>query len=76
MPDDVVVLDEDGAVVIPQALVDDVLADAPEQERVEAWIMREVESGVALPGLYPMNAETKDRYEASKGEPPSRKNPD
>ena len=43
MPDDVVVLDEDGAVVIPQALVDDVLADAPEQERMEAWIMREVE---------------------------------
>ena len=32
----------------------------------EAWIMTEVERGVPLPGLYPMNAETKARYEASR----------
>ncbi len=66
MPDDIVVLDGDGAVVIPQALVDEVLAEAPEQERMEAWIVAEVEKGASLPGLYPMNAETKDRYLASK----------
>jgi hypothetical protein len=30
------------------------------------WIMREVERGVPLPGLYPPNAEAKARYEASK----------
>jgi regulator of RNase E activity RraA len=66
MPDDVIVLDGDGAVVIPQALVEDVLAEAPEQERMENWIMGEVERGVPLPGLYPMNAETKERYMASK----------
>jgi regulator of RNase E activity RraA len=66
-PDDVVVTDEDGAVLIPQALLDEVIAEAPEQERMEAWIMQEVERGVPLPGLYPMNAETKARYEASKG---------
>lgn len=65
-PDDVVVVDDDGAVLIPAALVDDVLAAAPEQERMEAWIMGEVDKGAALPGLYPMNAETKARYEASK----------
>jgi regulator of RNase E activity RraA len=65
-PDDVVVADEDGAVVIPQKLLDDVVALAPEQERMEAWIMDEVARGVPLPGLYPMNAETKARYEASK----------
>ena len=35
-------------------------------ERLEAWIMQEVEAGVPLPGLYPPNAETKARYEASK----------
>ena len=69
MPDDVAVLDDDGAVVIPQALVEEVLAEAPEQERMEEWIMREVESGVPLPGLYPMNAETKARYEASRNRP-------
>jgi hypothetical protein len=53
-------------VVIPQALLDEVLATAPEQEHMEGWIMGEVERGLALPGLYPMNAETRARYEASK----------
>ncbi len=65
-PDDVVVADIDGAVVIPAALLDDVLAEAPEQERMEAWIMDEVDRGVALPGLYPMNEATKARYQAEK----------
>ncbi len=65
-PDDVVVVDEDGAVLIPQALVEEVVAAAPEQERLEAWIMGEVEKGASLPGLYPPNAENKARYEASK----------
>ena len=62
-PNDVIVVDDDGAVLIPAALVDTVVAAAPEQERKEAWIMAQVESGAALPGLYPMNAETKARYE-------------
>lgn len=67
-PDDVVVADDDGAVVIPAALLDEVVALAAEQERMEAWIMSEVEKGAALPGLYPPNAETKARYETwSKG---------
>jgi len=65
-PDDVIVADDDGAVVIPQALVAAVAAAAPEQERMEAWIMAEVEKGAGLPGLYPMNAETKARYEAER----------
>lgn len=65
-PDDIVIIDDDGAVLIPSAYLDQVLAEAPEQERMEEWIMGEVEKGVPLPGLYPMNAETKLRYEASK----------
>src|SRR5947209_4467826 len=69
-PDDVIVVDDDGAVVIPAALVGHVLEHAPEQERLEAWIMREVERGTPLPGLYPPNAEAKARYEAE-----SRSNP-
>ena len=31
---------------------------------LEGWIMREVEAGVPLPGLYPSNEATKARYEA------------
>jgi regulator of RNase E activity RraA len=64
-PDDVIVADDDGAVVIPKALVGDVLAAAPEQERLEAWIMAEVERGVPLLGLYPPNAEAMARYKAA-----------
>jgi regulator of RNase E activity RraA len=65
-PDDIMVADGDGVVVIPAALIDAVLEQAPEQEQLETWIMQEVEAGVPLTGLYPANAETKARYEASK----------
>ena len=65
-PNDVVVADQDGAVLIPQAFLDHVLAEGPEQERMEAWIVNEVNNGAQLPGLYPMNADTKARYAASK----------
>jgi regulator of RNase E activity RraA len=65
-PNDVIVADADGAVLIPAALLDDVIAQSVEQERLEGWIMREVEKGAALPGLYPPNAENKARYEADK----------
>jgi len=63
-PDDVVVADDDGAVVIPAALVDEVIGLAIEQERLEGWIMQEIDRGVPLPGLYPPNADTRARYEA------------
>jgi regulator of RNase E activity RraA len=65
-PGDIVVADADGCVVIPQALLADVVDAAVEQERLEAWIVRQVEAGHALPGLYPANAENKARYEADK----------
>lgn len=65
-PGDMVVADDDGAVVIPAALVDEVAAQAVEQEQLEEWIMSQVDDGVALPGLYPPNAENKARFEAAK----------
>ena len=48
------------------AFIEEIVATAPEQERLEGWIMSEVEGGHVLPGLYPPNAENKARYEASK----------
>jgi regulator of RNase E activity RraA len=65
-PGDAVVADDDGAIVVPAALAAAVAAEAEEQERLEAWIMREVDAGAPLPGLYPMNAETRARYEAER----------
>jgi regulator of RNase E activity RraA len=66
IPDDVIVADEDGAVVIPKGLVEFVAAEGEEHERYESWVVSEVERGVPLPGLYPPNDEAKARYQAWK----------
>ena len=63
-PNDIIVVDSDGAVLIPAALLDEVIAAAVEQERLEGWIMSRVAQGAALPGLYPPNEENKARYQA------------
>ncbi len=65
-PDDLIMVDDDGAVVIPKAMIEEVAAVAHEQEQMEEWIMGEVSSGKSLPGLYPPNAENKARYDAWK----------
>ncbi len=65
-PDDVVVVDDDGAVVIPAALLDHVFDVAAEQEHLEAWIMQQVEEGAALPGLYPPNEANKARFASAR----------
>lgn len=64
IPDDVIVADRDGAVVIPGALVEEVAALSVEQEHLEGWIMDEVKGGAILPGLYPPNDENLVRYRA------------
>lgn len=65
-PDDVIVLDGDGAVVIPAAFVEEVAKAGPDQELLELWIMGEVEKGTPLPGLYPPDAEARARFEAER----------
>ena len=66
MPGDLIVADRDGAVCVPRALAEEVAAAGLEQERLEAWIMREVENGAALPGLYPADEANRRRYEEAK----------
>ena len=65
-PGDVIVCDDDGAVVIPRDLLALVAEEGAEHERMESFIVSEVERGAKLPGLYPMNEETKARYAAWK----------
>jgi regulator of RNase E activity RraA len=65
-PDDVIVADDDGAVVIPKDLVEHVASEGAEQELYESFVVSEVERGVPLPGLYPPNEEAKARYQAWK----------
>lgn len=64
IPGDVIVADDDGAVVIPAALLDDVLEVALAQEQSESWILKQVKAGAPLTGLYPMSAENQARYES------------
>ena len=52
--------------VIPQNLLAFVAKEGEEHERMETFIVGEVEKGAKLPGLYPMNDEAKARYEAWK----------
>ena len=54
------------ALIIPQNLLAFVAEEGPEHELMETYIVNEVEKGAKLPGLYPMNDETKARYEAWK----------
>jgi regulator of RNase E activity RraA len=68
-PGDLLVADLDGAVVIPAALVEEITPLAIEQERFETWVVREVEAGVPLPGLYPPDSETRRRYERARSAP-------
>lgn len=69
-PDDVVVCDDDGVVLIPKDLVEHVAVEGEENERFESWVFEEVERGVKLPGLYPPDDAAKARYaswKASRG---------
>ena len=61
-PGDVIVGDEEGVVVIPRHLADEVAVDAVEQEKLEAFVLERIEGGAKLPGTYPPNEETKAAY--------------
>ena len=62
-PGDVIVGDADGVLVIPPHVIEEVVTDAIEQEREEAFIAEMVAAGEGVDGLYPMNATWKGRYQ-------------
>ena len=66
-PGDWIVADGDGAIVVPAAMAAEVADAAAEQEAFEDWALAEVRAGATLPGLYPPDAATRARYEASRG---------
>jgi regulator of RNase E activity RraA len=61
-PGDVIVGDDEGVVVIPRHLADEVAADGAEQEKLEIFILERIQGGARLPGTYPPNAETRAAY--------------
>ena len=62
-PGDIMVGDDEGVVVIPRHLADEVARDAVEQEKMEAFILERIAGGAALPGTYPPNAQTRAQFE-------------
>ena len=66
-PGDVVVGDGDGVLVVPPALVEEVLAEAEAQEAADAWVAQQVAAGAPVDGLFPMNAQWRARYERETG---------
>lgn len=67
-PGDIIVGDDDGVVVIPPALAAEVVTAALAQEDEDAWIAEQVAAGHPLQGLFPLDAQWRARYEASRGE--------
>jgi regulator of RNase E activity RraA len=66
MPGDVIVGDDDGAMVIPAALVDEVAREAYEQELQDAWSFERVRDGESTIGVFPIAKDRMDEYKAWK----------
>ena len=62
-PGDIVVGDDDGVVVIPQALAERVAESIVQFEDREEWIRLMLRQGAPLHGLYPPNAEMEARFQ-------------
>jgi regulator of RNase E activity RraA len=61
-PRDVMVCDNDGAVVIPASMAAEVAEAGVEQERFERFVQRRVGEGASVVGLYPPDERTLDDY--------------
>ena len=64
LPCDVVVGDEEGVVVIPRALADEIAATAAEQELAEEWGLERVADGESTDGTFPITPERRPEFEA------------
>lgn len=63
-PGDVIVGDDDGVVVLPPEIAEEVADAALAKEAEDAWVAEQVTSGHPVDGLFPMNAQWRARYEA------------
>ncbi|MEV4128649.1 fumarylacetoacetate hydrolase family protein [Nocardia sp. NPDC049707] len=68
LPGDVIVGDDDGVIVIPAALAEEVADAALAQETEDAWVAEQVAAGHPIDGLFPMDATWRARYAEAHGD--------
>jgi regulator of RNase E activity RraA len=61
-PDDIVVGDGEGVVVIPANIAEDVAQEAADQDVFETFVTEKVRQGASIVGLYPPNEATQKEY--------------
>ena len=65
-PGDIIVGDNDGVIVLPPGLAEEVVDAALAKESEDGWVAEQVSAGHPVDGLFPMNAEWRARYEQSR----------
>lgn len=63
-PGDLIVADEDGVLVVPPELAEQVAEGGEKQNHFEQWVQKRVAAGAQLVGLYPANEQTLAEFEA------------
>ncbi|WP_405690962.1 ribonuclease activity regulator RraA [Streptomyces sp. NBC_00057] len=63
LPGDIVVADDDGAVVVPQATAPEVVATAQDHQEWEVFSRMRLDQGARLGNYYPLTSESRAEYE-------------
>ena len=71
MPGDFVVADDDGPVIVPQALADSVVESAKDHQDWEVFSRERLDAGARLSDYYPLTPDTREEYEAWRSAPAS-----
>ncbi|MCP2635059.1 fumarylacetoacetate hydrolase family protein [Microbacterium sp. HD4P20] len=66
LPGDIIVGDADGVIVIPRTIAEEVADAALAQEDEDAWIAARVAEGHPVDGLFPMNVQWRERFDADR----------
>ena len=69
MPGDYLLGDAEGVLVIPPPMLDPVIAQAADTDRLESFLRTKIEQGAPLEGTYPPNEATRAQYDRHRQRP-------